>query len=50
MAKREPPLKIEAKFEDIVGALLRTPPPPAGHIATRKQKPKKKAVKASKSR
>lgn len=41
MAKREPPLKIEASFEDAVRAFLKTPPPPAGHPATRKQKPKK---------
>jgi hypothetical protein len=49
MAKRKhedttlPPLK--GSVEDIMKALLRTPPPPAGHPATRKQKPAKKAAK-----
>lgn len=38
-----PPLK--GSLEDIVKALLATPPPPAGHPATRKQKPTKKAAK-----
>ena len=46
MAKREPPLKIETSFEDTVSAFLKTPPPPAGHISTRKQKPKKAKKKA----
>ena len=41
MAKREPPLKIDASFEDAVKAFLKTPPPPAGHPSTRKQKPQK---------
>jgi hypothetical protein len=35
---------INASVEDIMKALLRTPPPPAGHPATRK-KPTKKAKK-----
>jgi hypothetical protein len=36
---------ISADFKDIVQALLRTPPPPAGHLSTRKQKPLKRAPK-----
>ena len=49
MAKRKhedttiPP--VTGTVEDIMKALLRTPPPPAGHPSTRKQKPAKKAAK-----
>jgi hypothetical protein len=45
MAKREPPLEIDASFEDAVKAFLKTPPPPPGHPSTRKQKAKKKSAK-----
>lgn len=49
MAKRKqsdttvPPVK--ATVEDIMKALLATPPPPAGHPSTRKQKVAKKSPK-----
>jgi hypothetical protein len=33
---------INASVEDIMKALLRTPPPPAGHPTTRQAKPNKK--------
>ena len=32
---------ISGSFEEIVRAMLATPPPPAGDPSTRKQKPKK---------
>jgi hypothetical protein len=48
MAKRKPSdttvPPVNATVEDIMKALLATPPPPAGHPATRKQKPAKKGV------
>jgi hypothetical protein len=49
MAKRKqsdttvPP--VNATVEDIMKALLATPPPPAGHPATRKQQSKPKPAK-----
>jgi len=39
---------ISGSFEEIVRAMLATPPPPAGDPSTRKQKPK--AKKAAKKR
>lgn len=38
-------LPVSASVEDIMKALLKTPPPPAGDPSTRKQAPKKKAAK-----
>jgi hypothetical protein len=52
MAKRGPHkerelLELPVPFEDAIKALLATPPPPAGHPATRKleEKPRRKARK-----
>jgi hypothetical protein len=51
MAGKKPTKPIDrlslegASVEDIMKALLRTPPPPVGHPSTRKQKPAKKAAK-----
>ena len=50
MAKREPPLRIDMPFEDVMRGLLQTPPPPdvqekKAKANTRKnvrRKPKKK--------
>jgi hypothetical protein len=36
---------ISGNFEEIVRAMLATPPPPAGDPSTRKQKAKKKTAK-----
>lgn len=36
---------IPASVEDIMKALLATPPPPAGHPSTRKKQPAKKTTK-----
>lgn len=49
MAKKYADTKLPpmtANVEDIMKALLRTPPPPAGDPSTRKQKPtEKRAIK-----
>lgn len=47
MAKRaNDKVRLPADFRAVVGALLKTPPPPAGDPSTRKQEPKKaKAAK-----
>jgi hypothetical protein len=42
-----PPINVS--LEDAMKALLRTPPPPAGHPSTRKQKPAKKKGAAKKT-
>jgi len=39
-------VKIDAPFEDVVRALLKTPPSPPGDPPTRKQKPQKKKAAA----
>jgi len=43
-------LKIAAKFEDAVRALLHTPPPPSPIKGSRAKSKKKRARKASKKR
>lgn len=40
-----PPLPSSVSVEDLLRAMLRTPPPPAGDPSTRKQKPKRKPVR-----
>jgi hypothetical protein len=45
MAKTTLKMPEGVTFESAVKAFLKTPPPPAGHPSTRKQKPTPKAAK-----